>query len=161
WNREYFVGRVPLARRALDCFTLLRPWGLVQLAAVPLAVFLLDRALGGPARAAASGRPAAPGPQTLLAGLYLGWLLQAIFWQHSYEYVQVPLVLLGLTLVAGWDWSAWHIRKVALAAFVAWAALVHPIFQLHRSRCWFLCWTEGSSPQVRDRLSQTGLVNWT
>jgi hypothetical protein len=161
WNREYFPGRVPLARRALDCFTLLRPWGLVQLAAVPLAVFLLDRAWPGPARAGASERPAAPGPQTLLAGLYLGWLLQVIFWQHGYEYVHVPLVLLGLTLVAAWDWSAWHVRKIALAAFVGWAALVHPMFQLQRSRCWFLCWTEGSSPQVRDRLTLAGLADWT
>ena len=61
------------------------PWVLIHLAAVPVALSVI--------------RSHNHGRQTLIAGLYLGWLLQALALQHLFDYVHVPAILLGLTVV--------------------------------------------------------------
>jgi hypothetical protein len=158
WNREYFP-HTPIPHRALVCLRVLLPWSLVHLVAVPRAVFLIAR---GMAASAEPGQPARPDAQSLLAGLYLGWLLQVVLLQHGFEYVQVPLVLLGLTLVAGWQWPDWNlgwaartelvVRWLVLTGFLGWAAATHPMFRAQRVSCWLECLSEGSSPRVRERL---------
>ena len=89
WNREYFTHNVHGAdSKMAPVWFAVRffPWILIHLFAVPLAV-------------AAVWRPGKPVPP-LLAACYLGWLLQAVVLQHLFDYVHVPPLLLGLTVLA-------------------------------------------------------------
>jgi hypothetical protein len=123
------------------------PWVLVHVAAVPLAICDLWR---GRARA-------------LLAGMYLGWLAQAALLQHLYDYVQVPPVLLGLTLVCS-HWAtlpAGQWRTVVLACLLLGLAVRLPGPTVERLAVWDRCWREGSSTELRDRLSVLHRMSWS
>jgi hypothetical protein len=150
---DYYSRSSPLVER-LERLLLenLFPWGLVHLAAAPLAlVSLLGAALG-------SGRGAAAGvarAEALLAGVYLGWTAQATYKQSQLDYQLVPAVLLGMTLVA--TVVACRLRRVwgglALAVFSAVAVWYQaPFVRPQRMALWAECWRQGSTPELQDRL---------
>lgn len=148
WNREYLAVAEPLARRVGNLFTRLPSWGLVHVAALPIALLVL-----------ASGfrhrNPrAAPPAQALLAACYLGWVVQAVGMQKAFDYNLAPLVPLALTLLAGSAWPAARplARRAALAGFLLLTLLMHPLRQGERLALWGRCGREGSSPELRDAL---------
>jgi hypothetical protein len=177
WDPEYYSGSgARLSGRPVYLLTRFFPWGLVHLAAAPLAVVAVFRALTAPA-----GRPEpATGRRALLGAFYLGWLVQAGFLQQEFDYVQVPAVLLALAVLAGWRWpvgpvAAGWVAGTALAATlpVLFPAAGPPLDELRqrsprayrvvfgqhhalmpgRVVYWVRCWQEGNTAELRDRLA--------
>ena len=96
WNREYLAYDITEGHWWLSWMAFVYrfvPWVLVHVVAVPMALSQVYRAATGHLEGRA--RP-------LLAGLYLGWLLQSVCLQHLFDYVQTPAILLGLIVVASW-----------------------------------------------------------
>ncbi len=116
--------------------------------------------------------------RALLAACYLAWIVQVVFLQKAFDYVHVPLTFLGMAVVAG---QRWCFGFVYLLWFVATGVLVnlaeaypavapavraldpgdvrlkfekHPIADWEVMRLWPRCWSEGGSPEMRDRLGQ-------
>jgi hypothetical protein len=158
WNREY-VGRDVTAEAGwlFVAGVVLRffPWVLLHLAALPVAVRLVVAALRRPLPADGL-RPA------LLSALYLGWLLQSVCLQHPFDYVHVPPLLLGgAVLCAHVCTPAGLPARRLLALFVVACVLVrYPGFVGERLWVWPRCWAEGSTPELRDRLSLLHRVEW-
>jgi hypothetical protein len=169
WNPEYTAqtwADLPQRLRAvLDFFP---PWGVLHLAAVPLALqsLLACRRSNGSHTAARS----------VLSALYLGWLSQAVILQRGFDYVRLPDTILALAVLAARGWSVGFV-------FFTWIIVVsgllnlgdavpdtanairriepnvqplrfekHPMFDPDVVRLWPRCWREGSSPELRDRL---------
>jgi hypothetical protein len=152
WNADYYHAATNgPARRTAFLLRQFPPWGWVHVAAVPLAVWALWRAVARPAPAAGAGQEA------LLAGFYLGWLAQANYLQYGFLYHLAPAVLLGLAVVAGRlgrpgrSPPAW----LLLAGFLAWAAARHPLGDFGRTALWGRCWREGGTPELWNRLALT------
>jgi hypothetical protein len=151
WNRQYVVHDISGGERwlVLAGFALrLSPWLLVHLVALPLACRELYRA----------NRP----DGSLLSALYIGWLIQAAALQHLYDYVHVPALLLGLTVLCR------HIAaSVASPARTTLAALLLMAVALRlagltaqRLALWDRCVREGSSTALCDHLSLLPRTNW-
>jgi hypothetical protein len=136
WNPEYVSDGIwdalPFKISWLvQCFF---PWGLVHLTALPMAVLSVR-----------SGTR----EQSLLAALYLGWILQAVLLQKPFDYVQVPVLILAFAVLASRGWSVGF-------PFLFWfLTLGFP--SLHE---WPRCWSEGSSPEMRDCLGEFTGTNW-
>jgi hypothetical protein len=163
WNPEYAAGVVWSAGGRFGwMFTAFRPWGLVHAAALPLAAVALW----------AARRPDGAG-RALLAALYLGWLAQAVVLQKGFDYVQVPVLVLGMGVVASYGWAfgfAYLVWFAAAGAVVNFTILAppdraapgvpvlrveqHPLTDPKVMGLWPRCWREGSSPALRDRLAQ-------
>jgi hypothetical protein len=162
WNREYVAARVtsggwlPLFGFVFRLF----PWVLVHLAAVPLALGQVRQYLRP-----ATKTTAAP---ALLAAFYLGWLLQAVCLQHPFDYVHVPPVLLGLTVLAcsfvaagpvlvgrlGWAF-------LALCVLFGYGPLLHTRLALWPRWVREVTSSEGVTADLRDRLRLLSKVSWT
>ena len=149
WNPEYFQYDVTGGeRRKLLLGFLVRffPWLFIHLAAVPVALRQLVRA----------DRSAA-----LLAAFYLGWLFQSALLQHMFDYVQLPAVLLGVAVVVGHvSRGPSPVPRRLFATFLVVCVLVRVPLLVERLDVWPRCWREGSSPQLRDRLSVLHKLNW-
>jgi len=164
WNREYYRGRDVVGHlKKLPGY--LWPWGLMHVAAVPVAAFRLVAAL-----AARRGAGLPPGwRQALLAALYLGWLGQVVGFQYGFYYQHVPAMLLALAVLAGGPPAAGRlpVRRLAalgwlaVACFAALAAWHHPVLRRDRVAVWGRCLREGSTPELRDRLALTIYVEWS
>ncbi len=130
WNPAYLSDSGSVSGRFGIVFTCQRPWGLVQYAAIPLAILALwearvwSRTPGDPAKVprpewwylpADSERVAST--RALLAALYLGWLAQAVLLQKAFDYVHVPLLFLGFAVVATHRWCFGF-------AYLAWFVVV-------------------------------------
>ncbi|MBP3953724.1 hypothetical protein J8F10_00215 [Gemmata sp. G18] len=116
--------------------------------------------------------------RALLAAFYLGWLAQAVFLQRGFEYVHAPLLLLAFAVIAS---QRWCFGFIYLLWFVAVGALMngaevyppaaqvadalnpecpyvkfakHPLADRSVMKLWPRAWTEGGSPELRDRLGQ-------
>jgi hypothetical protein len=156
WNTSYFThgALFSLARLRYFLWTCLPPWSVLHLVSVPLTLIALLRALVGGAeeRASEPGRR-----EALLAAVYLGWLLQVIFFQKNFDYVQAPLLLLAGAVVAGHtrllrrSLLAW----VALLVFVVCALVWSPLFRGDRLALWGRCWREGGTVEMHERLALT------
>jgi hypothetical protein len=151
WNREYVrfdmsegIGWIYRLGPAVR----LAPWPLVHLAAAPMAVGVLwfRDSLA----------------RQLLAALYAGWLVQSVLLQHPYDYVHVPALLLGIAVVCQGVVAAppGLVRSLSLAAMLLGVGLRLPAVTASRLACWGECVREGSSFQLRDRLSLLPRVNW-
>ena len=146
---DYYSSLPGYADRVLALFLKLSPWGLLHLAAVPVAVVALVRPLSrrGPLNPALAG-------ESLLAACYLGWLIQANFIQSQLHYHLVPPVFLAAALLAGWlgrrGWPLWG--RAALAAFWIIAVAIQPAIRPARLTLWADCWRRGPTPEMRDRL---------
>lgn len=164
WNPRYFSSR-------RDHWTIMRfagmtyrlsPWIFLHLVAVPLAIGMLltnvRRRFDDGVECGRVGSLA----QSLLAVLYLGWMVQSFFLQHLFDYVHVPSLLLAMTLLAAAprllvDRREW---QLAVVGFLGFATLASPILHSDRLGCWATCVNEGSTPAVRNQLSHFDHPNW-
>jgi hypothetical protein len=184
FRRDYFAYNLSWSVAVQAFLFKLLPWGLIHVLAIPVALWAL-------LRAALQRRPR-PRPglveEPLLAGLYLGWLFQASFLQHQFDYHLVPAVLLAITLLFG-SWCrpagrAWG--RLALAAVVVVGVLCEPslpparrdrgavpddrleagvfwrpTLRPARLALWGRCWREGNTPEMKDRLATVPFgPNW-
>jgi hypothetical protein len=146
------VPRVLLLRHALEVAKSHFPWGFVVLAGAVAAAL----ALVGTIRRASPSAPDRQGDlgRLLFSGLLLAWLAQALFWQIPHDYVVSATVLPAIGTLASltalgalrpWTWIGW-------AAFLLVAFVAHPLLDADRLALWARCWSEGSTPEIRDRL---------
>lgn len=175
WNPDYLSGEWENTGHKLKyVFWCFRPWGLVHMAALPLAAWDVVRAVRGRSGGAADDA------RGVLAGLYLGWWAQAVFVQKGFEYVHAPLTILALAVLAGRGWGTGFAYLVGFAVLsavwltpgaepvvkaVAAANKVvrvepHPLADPAVLRLWPRCFDPAYSPELRDRLGQyTGIHN--
>jgi len=161
WNARYFTAgkehwtAVRFAAMAYRLF----PWILLHLAAVPCAALEVSawlwRKEGPLARDARFSL-------ALFAAFYLAWLVQSFFLQHLFDYVHAPGILLAVMLLSAIPWSPAPSRACRLAAtgVLAVAVLVSPALHGDRLSLWARCWTEGSTPEIRNRLAHIQYPNW-
>jgi hypothetical protein len=180
WNPHYWtLVKAELPFRYGATFLYFPPWSLLHLVALPLAVANLF------ASRFWSARPTAAVPQrkAILAALYLGWMGQALYLQHAYEYVHVPEMILALALVTAQRWAVGfaYLAWFAVAGLVCnlgsfWPPLanqlaslreqhpllldnllpLHPLARADRIGLWPQCWTGGNAAALRDRLAYLG-----
>jgi hypothetical protein len=155
WNTSYFTHGDTFSLGRLQYFLgHWLPWSLLHFLSVPLTLIALLRALVGGAKARAS-EPVRR--EALLAAVYLGWLLQVIFFQKNFDYVQAPLLLLAVAVVAGHarllhrSLLAWVLLLVFVGVAVAWS----PLFRVDRLALWGRCWREGGTVEMHERLALT------
>jgi hypothetical protein len=165
WNREYVADSYTGERLELLAGVMVRffPWSLVHLIAVPMALEQLWLAFRGAGILPASspGRQDAC-PTALPAALYLGWLIQGVWFQQVFDYIHAPAILLGLALVAArcptLDSPLSRFSVVFCA--VACLALQQPALVSQRLNLWLRCVGEGSTAELRDRLARNDRVGW-
>jgi hypothetical protein len=159
WNPDYVAdGFASMSGRVSLIYNSFRPWSLLNLAAIPLAVSWLW-ARNDPARCA-------------LAALYLGFLFQGVVIQKGFDYVHVAETLMAMAIVAVAGWSVgfgylvWFLVCAALLAVPALGPLVkaidpdswalrierHALLNPDKLKVWPRCWREGSSASLRDEL---------
>lgn len=158
WNPRYFVMADPWPSRLVDFVLRFFPWNLVHLLAIPVALTILSDEWKSSARV--SPRAA------LLAAMYLGWFVQAHFFQQNFDYLLTPPVMLALAVLASRPW--WRDRPALTGALVTLflgAALVwHPVLNGNRLVLWKRCLAEGSTAELRDLLTLSTRVEtpcWT
>jgi hypothetical protein len=151
---EYYSDAAGVPQRCLGLLVKLSPWGLLHLAAVPVALVALARLLRQ--RSPAQPRPTDGDLCTpLLAAFYVAWLAQASFLQFQVPYHLVPVALLAMALVvcglrtAANPWPG----RVTLFAIGFCGVIWQPAVGLERLSLWGRCWTGGDGPELRDRLS--------
>jgi hypothetical protein len=155
WNQDYYATSPRLWWRIRQVFRWFWPWSLVHISALPIACAWIWHAAHN-AGDKNRGR-------SLLAAMYVAWLLQATFIQKQLIYQMAPTVFLGLALVAAtwneWPWwmrwrrRRWAVGYLMVAAFLFAAVLAHPIWYMDRLALWGRCWGEGSSADLRDALT--------
>src|ERR1019366_5657725 len=125
------------------------PWILVHFVAVPIALRQVWHLRETPA-------------STLLAGFYLGWLLQSFCLQHLFDYVHTPPILLGLTVVASWCVASGPVtRRMILVVLLVCVLVRFPALCLDRLRLGGDCLREGSTAALRDRLTLLAKGSWS
>jgi hypothetical protein len=134
-HSDYYQGGPPLWARVTEMTQRFWPWSLVNVAAIPTSIALL----------AMPSSTFAP----VLAAFYLGWLFQANFIQWQFHYHQVPTIFLGARVLAEIRWPV--MVRFAAFALLIWGLFAHPL--LARLSLWPRCWTEGSTADLRDRLT--------
>jgi hypothetical protein len=158
WNREYVsfdmtegLGWMYFAGFVARFF----PWVFIHAAAVPIAV----QQIWHMRSQESSGRPAI----ALLAGFYLAWLFQAAVLQHLFDYIHAPAILLGLAVVMGECLTEGRVlARAGFAAFVLIGVCVSfPAVYGNRLGAWTQCLQQGSTPQLRDRLTLIPIMNWS
>jgi hypothetical protein len=158
WNREYVaydmtegLGWMYFAGFVARFF----PWVFIHAAAIPIAVRQIWR-MRSPE---SSGRTAT----ALLAGFYLAWFFQAAVLQHLFDYIHAPAILLGLAVVMGECLAETRLlARAGFAAFVLIGLCVNfPAVYANRHGAWTRCLQEGSTPQLRDRLTLIPIMNWS
>jgi hypothetical protein len=126
----------------------LAPWPLVHLAAVPVAVTALWHC-DSPRR-------------QLLAAFYIGWFGQALLLQHIYDYVHVPPLLLAIAVLCQrCVVSAPGLARTSIVALLLLGVGTSLQFVTRqRLACWSDCFRDGSSAELRDRLSMLPRMSW-
>jgi hypothetical protein len=136
YGAEYYARSPHLLLRLQKMVEWLWPWSLVHFLAVPFGIYCL-----------ASKKN--EHRLFLLSAFYLGWFVQANFLQQHYMYHVVPVLLLGLALLA----CNHYLRLALLVGFLTWAAVRHPLLNREHLALWTRCWQEGSSSELRDQLT--------
>ena len=133
------------------------PWGLVSLPAIPVAGWVLWRHRS---RALSSAGPEPPVSSVLLAGFYLGWVLQAAYLQarpHAYALSSAVLIAVPLIAAVVRPPRSWVIgRQLVAAGFAVVAALVHPLSDTDRVGLWSRAAAFERDPGLRNHLSLHG-----
>jgi hypothetical protein len=135
WNRSYYATSGSLIHRLREVTRVLGYWGILEWAAVAVALWTL------------LGRR--QGLQPVVAAFYLGWFIEANFLQRQAPYQVLPAVLLGIGVLAQFSWTRW----IVITTILTWTALAHPLLNRHRLELWSRCWQEGSSPAIRNALT--------
>ncbi len=170
WNPEYFAGRLQgwtTLRFAQTVYHLV-PWYLIHLFALPIAIAILILNVGLRKNLCGGNRQSPPEgsplhlAEPLMAGLYLGWVFQSFAFQHLFDYVQFPGILLGFTVVAVPIASLWQRRPVRLSLLTM--GLLVCMFSLPRqytnTGLWQTCLRNGTSPEVRAELALILNPDW-
>jgi hypothetical protein len=179
---EYYSASphyAPFLHRIVYLFSQFFPWGMLHAVALPLALIALYRVFVGANGQVGTAR-AGNDPRALLAGFYIGWLVEGNFIQYQFDYHAAPSVLLALTLIVAEAWGQvgslqftgrrWFdlrsrvnagilrspLRWVILACLVGLVAAREPLLYPQRLALWGRCWREGSSGEIQDQLSCLG-----
>lgn len=164
WNRQYVThnfGDNQGTLLALGFFVRFFPWILLPVLAIPLACRNLKDS-GNPLEGENSTNVEAV-DRTLLAALYLGWIVQVVAFQHLFDYVYVPIIFLTLILLC----RRYAIeppgtgRTVMMACLLLGVALRLPAPTLQRFAVWPRCWQRTESAELLDRLSVFPRMCWT
>jgi len=155
WDYDYyrFATNGPLWRAGF-LLKQFPPWGWIHLPAFVIAVWAIGRALVRPAFPKAAVHSGL-WQEALLAGFYLGWLVQANYLQYGFLYHLAPACILALAVVAGRRWLPGDspLGWIILAGFLTIAVVRHPLIDFERTALWARCCREGSSPDVQNRLT--------
>jgi len=96
----------------------------------------------------------------LLAAAFVGWMVQAFAFQHLFDYIHAPAVMLAFLLLAVCTVLQFASRErrerqwsVAWVAFAMLALCWSPLVQPSRLQLWTNCVWGPVTPAVRDRLS--------
>jgi hypothetical protein len=161
-NQDYYAAAASgqYFLRTIHMIQIHSPWCLTYLLAVPLAVVWLGRGLAVAWPHLRDSIPAVTSYQVLLSALFLGWFLQVAYLQMHHEYVLVPPILLAVTVlvVQSVTPTLAALRVVLLLGVVLVALPRHPLLDPGRLALWPRCWREGSSPDLRNRLTMSKLV---
>jgi hypothetical protein len=111
WNQDYLERRMYLVARYKPMIEKLWPWSLVQLAAIPAAVHTITRQWRGKEDENGLVR-------SIMSAAYLGFVFEANLLQQQYDYHLVPVVFMGIALLAG----ARFLRVYVALGFVIWVA---------------------------------------
>jgi hypothetical protein len=167
WNRDYWANSPSMAERPGLLVEWFWPWNLIHLITVPASIAVITRFcyLRGGVRHTISHS------QVLLAAFYLGWFFQANVLQRQLPYHLMPTILLAMPLLFGIRWLRFGwIRYLPVSEPVCrWTIialfLCYTWPQQHGIRAirfglkddpvywWRECWTRGSTPLMRARLS--------
>jgi hypothetical protein len=104
WNPEYYKWtQKELLNKLNTVCGHFSPWSLAHAVAIPVAILSLywGRVWR---KAPPTGSDHGLMLQSLLAALYLGWLVEATFLQKAFAYSQAPVVLLALAVLASQRW---------------------------------------------------------
>ena len=191
WNPAYLSDSGSVSGRFATVFDCFRPWSLLQYPALALAILSLwearvwSRTPGAPATVPRPRRWYLPAEservasaRALLAAFYLGWMAQAVLIQKAFDYVHVPLLVLGFAVVASHRWAfgfaylVWFVAVGILLTvaeqYPATAPTIHaidpnnsrvkfdkhPLANAEVMKLWPRAWSEGGTPELRDRLGQ-------
>ena len=158
WNPRYVrAGRENWTfARFVGMNIRLFPWLFVHAAALPVAIAWVFRACRFPRLAETESR------KLFLAAVYLAWMAQAYSVQHLFDYVHAPTIVLAIGVLAGVeaDSRTGRVWRASVIAFLVVAAVSSPTLRFARLASWSDCLAGGSSPGVRDRLTQLAAPNW-
>src|SRR5262249_3169083 len=160
WNRDYWANSPSMAERPKLMMQWFWPWNLIHLATVPASIAVIARFCfrkGGV-------RHAIGHSQVLLAAFYLGWFFQANVLQRQLPYHLMPTILLALPLLFGIPCRRGGgftplplggpvCRWAIIAIFLCYTWPEQHGIRAGRLRWWPECWTQGSTPLMRARLS--------
>lgn len=174
WNPRYFeAGKEHwTVGRLIGTVYRLLPWILLHLIAVPWAVRDVVAWILHP-----RDQHKRQTLSAMLGVVYLAWLAQSLFLQHLFDYIHAPGVLLAVAvLTQGLSFRAasalehreanapnrmWAVRwQWGAVGFLILAFLVSPAIRAERLGAWWACWTEGSTPEVRNRLAFFSYPHW-
>ena len=170
WNPEY-VAAARSRRSWQRVWTMLihfHPWWIVHVLAIGRSIQVMNEAWKARAGRVPADHQLSPqcfktDPQAviLMAVIYLSWLAQAAFLQHSMDYIQVPPVILAIVVVSMAEWRLpLQARRMTVAAFAALTLIVSPQLQPKKIGKWMSCFRSGSSPQLRQSLACVPLPDW-
>jgi len=154
WNPAYFrAGREHWTITRFVGMSLRQgPWLLFPAVGLIIALRLIWMRVGNPATDGNRGHAAVE----MLAALFIGWLAQALFLQHLFDYVFAPTVLLAIILTTAALAPMPSFPEMALrlglgfAVCLVWAS---PALRPARLSCWGDCWRRELSPRQRDALA--------
>lgn len=172
WNPTYFeVGRERwtwdrLFRQQLRYY----PFSLAHLTAIPLACWFLWN----------NQRTDRPQflQERMLSAVYLGWLFQTFYFQHLFDYIHVPELMLAITLtVYGCQKFLLQLEQVQSVSIEArfhatpcgfvLASLTilvcvffSPATRISRVQHWADCLQQGSTPEIKTALQHFPLPHW-
>jgi hypothetical protein len=163
WNPEYLAASAD--RWTWDRFwtiqARLAPWSLVHVAAIPVAGMQIVSVLRGLIRPACDETvdPTA----AVISALYLGWLAQAHFLQHLFEYVHVPGMAIGVAVLAArysrpLSELVWTPRLVA--GLAAGCVSLTVAARAEHLKFWSRCVVDRGSPEVRAGLARLPVPDW-
>ncbi len=152
WNPAYFrAGRAHWTLARYVAMTLRQgPWSLLHLIALFITARLLIR------RIRQRDVSSSAAVVTMLAALYVGWMVQALFLQHLFDYIHAPTILLALLLSAVQTVHAVPQRGWVRTACVSFALLgvcASPLLRSGHLSAWPACWQREMTPALRDRLA--------
>jgi hypothetical protein len=152
-----------------DLLILSWPWGLIHAVAVPVAMAQIIGALGRTVQK--SSEEAGPQVRAALGAMfYLAWLIPALFAREHFEYYLAPPALLGLAVLASeaalrssrfvriasvlsGPFSAAAAGRIIIPLLLILVVANQPFFARRRLATWSECWAEGSTAEIRDRLT--------
>src|SRR5262249_33130406 len=102
WNLDYYHRQsgLTVGHSVLSLCELI-PWSTAHLVAVPVALARIWQAIVTP-KTSSSDRPNPTLQEALLGCFYLGWLVQALWLQHGFNYHHVPPILLAIVVTTRW-----------------------------------------------------------